>query len=195
MSEGHALIVLRQGGKEAEFSFAGGVPPGQDAISAGLSAAARLASAAERDTLWALRLSAASVNARKAGKPGNSGLSLQALWTLRGNQPVRVHLPFAAASPTCGSLELAWHVPPVFEKGVTPLPPDIHRASPKALPASPDAWKGIRPGDTLRLPIAFPSLTGKPPRQGRLTHLGMAVSEPGRADTLAITLFSEDFHF
>lgn len=191
MSQGHALIVLRLGGKEAEFSFAGGVPPGQDAISAGLSAAARLASAAERDTLWALRLSAAFP------KSGKSGLSFQALWTLRGSRPVRVLLPraAAAASPACGSLELAWHVPPVEKEGVTPLPPDIQRAAPKSPPTSPGAWKDLRPGDTLRLPLVFSVPAGKPPRSGRLTHLGMAIVEPGGADSLAITLFSEAFDF
>jgi hypothetical protein len=191
MSQGHALIVLRLGGKEAEFSFAGGVPPGQDAISAGLSAAARLASAAERDTLWALRLSPASPGTGKAG------LSLQSLWTLRGTRPIRVRLPrtAAAASPACGSLELAWHVRPVEKEGVTSLPPEIHRASLKVQPPSPGAWKDLRPGDTLRLPLDFPLPDGKSPRSGRLTHLGMAIVEPGGTDSLAITLFSEAFDF
>lgn len=189
MSEGHALIVLRQGGQEAEFSFAGGVPPGQDAISAGLSAADRIASASQGDTLWSLRLSTVSP------ETGKSGLSLQALWTLQGIRPVRVRLPLAAAPPACGSLEFAWHVPPVEKEGVTPLPPDIHRASPKAPPPSPGAWRDLRPGDTLRLPLRFPLPAGKPPRSGRLTHLGMDVAEPGRPDSLAITLYSEDFPF
>lgn len=188
MSEGHSLIVLRSAGKEAEFSFTGGVPPGQDAISDGLAAAGRLASAAQRDTLWSLQLSAA------APKAGQATLSLQARWTLRGTRPVRLRLPVPASPSACGSLELAWHVPPVEKAGVTPLPPDIHRASPKA-PPSAGAWKDLRPGDTLRLPLVFPPPAGKPPRSGRLTHLGMAVVEPGRADTLSVTLFSDDFPF
>lgn len=150
MSESHLTLRLKRAGKEAEFTFAGALPPDQTLISKGVAAAEDFKVEAWRDTAWSLRLTAIKT------KVGPSGLSLESLWTNRGRQAVRIRLPSSAKTPSCGTLELTWSAPPSREPGVTPLPPDVHGAFPKASPILSGAWKEIGPGDTARLPVAIP---------------------------------------
>jgi hypothetical protein len=189
--EANQILILESGGRTADFSLTGSIPPSQELLAAGFEAASGLLGEARKDTLWSLGL-AGSAKRDRGGR-----VSVRAAWTLRGDRPVRIKLPSAAKPPACPSMELRSHRVIEEEEGVTSLSPDIRSTALRKAPRGAQAWKEIRPGDSISAELDFGPL-GKPDRalEARLVHTGFPVVSAATGDTLAVvTLFSGAFRF